>query len=155
MRWHSIRVKILAPFLVSSLALGVFLSWYTHFSVSGAAESAALDTAESMNRQVVTSMQLLMAGTLSSVQNLVDDPHVTSLLDADAPGGTFDESCGWLETICLGNEYYRDILVLDRNGVCLASLAMPGMWAVSTGVWGSWRRPCRAGSARASSPLGE
>ena len=66
-------------------------------------------------------MGLLVKSSFTSLQNMVADPHVTSLFAKEVNEETVQASGSWLETITLGNEYYRDVLVVDAKGVCIAS----------------------------------
>ena len=118
---HSIRAKLIAPFIAGTLALTLLLAWYTYTSARKAMEDAMLLMSEAKSNHAVTSMGLLAKSAITSLQNTVVDSHVTALFAADADEDTVERTGEWLETITLGNEYYRDILVVDTEGVCIAS----------------------------------
>ncbi|CAK7070066.1 MAG: Sensor histidine kinase RcsC [Desulfovibrio sp.] len=118
---HSIRAKLIAPFIAGTLALTLFLAWYAYSSARKAVEDAMLLMSEAKSRHAITSMGLLTKSSTTSVQNMVVDAHVTALFAPEAGPNTVKRTGEWLETITLGNEYYRDILVVNQKGVCVAS----------------------------------
>ena len=118
----SLRAKLLAPFIAGTLALTLFLAWYTYSSARKAVEDAMLLISEAKTAHAASSMALLFKSMSSSLQNMVVDPHVTSLFVAQhAASAAKTETADWLEIITQGNEYYRDILIVDKNGVCISS----------------------------------
>lgn len=118
---HSIRAKLIAPFIVGTLALTLFLVWYTYTSARKAVEDAMLLMSEAKSRHAVTSIALLTKSATTSAQNMVVDVHVTSVFSPGADAQTVKDTGTWLETITMGNEYYRDILVVNKEGICIAS----------------------------------
>lgn len=118
---HSIRVKLIAPFIAGTLVLTLLLAWYTYTSARKAMEDAVLLMSEAKSNHAVTSMGLLAKSAITSLQNMVVDSHVTTLFAPEADEDAVERTGEWLETITLGNEYYRDSLVVDTEGVCIAS----------------------------------
>ena len=124
---NSLRAKLLAPFIAGTLALTLLLAWYTYSSARKAVEDAMFLISESKTNHAASSMALLFKSMSSSLQNMVGDPHVTSLFTAQQDTGTAKtQTADWLEIITQGNEYYRDILILDKNGICISS-SNPGL----------------------------
>ncbi len=119
---RSLRVKLIAPFIAGTLALTLLLAWYTYSSARQAVEDAMLLISEAKTDHASGSMSLLFKSMSSSLQNMVVDPHVTAMFEGgrdtvQARAKTAD----WLEIIIQGNEYYRDILIVDKSGFCVAS----------------------------------
>ena len=118
---RSIRAKLIVPFILGTLALTLLLAWYTYTSARKAVEDAMLLMSEAKSNHAVTSMALLAKSSFTSLQNMVADPNVTALFAPEANKQAVQEAGDWLEVITLGNEYYRDALVVDKKGVCIAS----------------------------------
>ncbi len=119
---QSLRVKLILPFLAGMLALTLLLTWYTYTSARKAVEDATLLISEAKTVYTASNISLLFKSVSTSMQNMVSDPHVTALFSAERdtpPART--RTIDWLEIITQGNEYYRDILIVDKNGVCIAS----------------------------------
>ena len=88
---------------------------------------------EAKSNLVSGSMTLLYKTMSSALQNMVVDPHVLALFSVS--GGNpkvLEETVEWLDIVTQGNEFYRDILILDRAGRCIAS-SNPGHVGVSYG----------------------
>ena len=119
---RSLRAKLIMPFLLGVLVLTLLLSWYTYTSARKAVDDAMLLISEAKTNQAAGSMALLFKSMSTNLQNMVADPHVTGLftpgVDVAAVGR---EATSWFETITQGNEFYRDIFVVDKKGVCIAS----------------------------------
>ncbi len=120
---HSLRMNIIAPFLLGSLALTVFLVYYTHSAAQKAVEESTLLIAKAQTKNVHNAMSLLFRSMATSVEKMTTDPHVTGLLDpnSDNSAEIRDDTENWFEIIIQGNEYYRGILIVDKNGKCVAS----------------------------------
>lgn len=123
----SLRTKLIAPFVMGTLALTLLLAWYTYTSARQAVEEAMLLISEAKTSHTVSSMSLLFKSTASTMQNMVADPNVTGLFsqqeDVDQAR---KKTSGWLEIIAQNNEYYRDIIIVDKHGYCIAS-SNPGL----------------------------
>ncbi len=119
-RLHSLRAKLLAPFLLGMLTLTLLLSWYTYASARRTMEDAALLLAEAQTNKIVSSMGLLFRSLLSTAQNMTVDPHMAEIFAADTTL-KLRAAAEWLEIYAQSNDYYRDIQVLDLNGICIAS----------------------------------
>ena len=130
---RSLRAKLTAPFIAGTLALTFFLAWYTYASARKAVEDAMFLISEAKSNLVSGSMTLLYKTMSSALQNMVVDPHVLALFSVS--GGNpkvLEETVEWLDIVTQGNEFYRDILILDRAGRCIAS-SNPGHVGVSYG----------------------
>lgn len=128
---HSLRFKLLAPFIVGTLALTLMLSWYTYDSARHAIREAMLLISEAKTNHAASSMTLLFKSAFTSLQNMVVDQHVTSLFDEEeVDEETKEKTAAWLSIITQGNEFYRDILIVDKTGVCISS-SNPGHLGVS------------------------
>ena len=119
---QSLRAKLITPFIVGTVVLTVLLAWYTYSSARQAVEDAMLLISEAKTNHASSSMTLLFRSTSTSLQNMVVDPHVTSLFsNGQVTEEARAKTADWLSIITQGNEYYRDILIVDKNGICIAS----------------------------------
>ena len=119
---RSIRAKLIAPFVLGTAFLTLVLAWYTYTSARKAVEDAMLLISEAKTNHAVASINLLVKSSLTSLQNMVADPHSTALFAGETPSADSIREVGnWLEAITMGNEFYRDSLVVDKNGVCIAA----------------------------------
>ena len=120
---RSIRAKLIAPFVAGTLALTLLLAWYTYSSARQAVEDAMLLISEAKTNHTASSMTLLFKSMSTTLQNMVVDPHVTDIFMApeEERHAAIERSADWLETLTQGNEYYRDVLIVDSDGVCLSS----------------------------------
>lgn len=119
---RSLRAKLIAPFIVGTLALTLLLAGYTYTSARRAVEDAMLLISEAKSTHASRSMTLLYKTLTSALQNMLGDQHIAAFFagpdsDPDVKGKTQD----WLSIVTQGNEFYRDILVLDATGRCLVS----------------------------------
>ncbi len=119
---NSLRMKLIAPFIAGTACLTMFLAWYTYKSAHDAVEDAVIVIAGEKAHHVASSIDLLFKYASSAIENMVMDSHLTALFSATS---NRDEevrrTTRWLEAIALSNEYYRDILIVDTNGLCIAS----------------------------------
>ena len=121
-RMKSIRAKLILPFLLGTLLLALLLSWYTYDSSTRSMREAAVTIAKAKTDQVASSMTLLFRSLSSTIQNVVVDPHAVSFFSDDAEREISDHAAGeWMEILIQGNEYYRDIYLVDALGHCLVS----------------------------------
>ena len=120
----SLRAKLITPFIAGTLVLTLLLAWYTYTSAKKAVHDATLLISESYTDNACGSMTLLLKSMTTALQNMVADNHVTSLFTEHAAREDSiikSRTTDWLEIIILGNEYYRDIVIVDKNGICIAS----------------------------------
>ncbi len=126
----SLRAKLLAPFIAGMLALTLLLAWYTYDSARKAVEGATLLISADKTNHTAQSMAQFFRSTGSSLQQMVSDPHVTALFGAGGKGGSAEtgkaSTSDWLEIVQQGNEFYRDLLIVDKHGVCIAA-SNPGL----------------------------
>ncbi|MDR3074294.1 MAG: hypothetical protein LBV01_06190, partial [Deltaproteobacteria bacterium] len=119
---HSLRVKLLAPFILGSLTLAVLLSWYTYDFARQTVRDSMLLISEGKTLHTANSMTLFFKSVYTSIQDLVADPYA---LEPFQEGGTNPAAKGrmaeWLTIIARGNDDYRDLLIVDANGVCIVS----------------------------------
>ena len=118
---HTIRVKLLAPFILGMLALALALPWYAYDSARQALADAVLLISRAKSVQTSNAISLLFKSMSTTMQNMVVDPHILTLFAKPRPNDAMDSARRWLEAITHGNEYYRDILVIDTAGTCIAS----------------------------------
>jgi len=118
---RNIRIKLLAPFILGTLALTLVLTWYAYTSARQALEDAILLISKSQTAQASNTITLLLKSMSTTMQNLVTDSHTLGLFAEQRAPDVADKAAGWLETITQGNEYYRDILIVDTTGTCIAS----------------------------------
>ena len=123
----SLRTKLIAPFVMGTLTLTLLLAWYTYTSARQAVEDAMLLISEAKTNHTVSSMSLLFKSMSSTMQNMVAAPNVTELFSHQSDPETVRDSTNrWLEIITQGNEYYRDIIIVNKAGYCIAS-SNPGL----------------------------
>ena len=120
---RSLRFQIIIPFLLGSLILTAFLSYYTHSSVRKAVDESVLLIAKAQTLAVHNSMSLFFRSMSTFVEKMTTDPHVTNLFTEQyhPRQQAAEEAESWFETLIQGNEYYRGILVVDNQGTCIAS----------------------------------
>ena len=118
---QSLRAKLIAPFLLGTLALTLLLAWYTYSSARKAVEDAMLLMSEAKTSHAASSMSLLFKSMTTTVQNMVVDPHVLAVFTDEDGRSARAGAAEWLEIITQGNEYYRDIFIVDGKGICIAS----------------------------------
>ena len=118
---NGLKFKMIAPFLIGATLLTLSLSWYTFSSGKKATENAVLMIAQAQTDRVQNSMSFLLKSSLSTVQNLVSDPHVLDIFHNPGDDATLENTTLWLETLVQGNEFYRDISIVNSNGICVAS----------------------------------
>ena len=119
---ESLRAKLLGPFIAGSIVLTILLAGYTYTSARTAVKEAMTLISSAQTGQVDGSMTLLYKSSRTAVQNMVVDQHVTALF---SPEGRTPEKLGdtldWMNIVAQGNDYYRDILIVDARGICIAS----------------------------------
>ena len=119
---RSLRAKLIAPFIAGTLALTLLLAWYTYSSARQAVEDAMFLISEAKSNQTSSSITLLCKTLYSSLQNLVVDQRVTRLFAAGGGASTGSErTVEWLNTVIQGNEFYRDVFILNADGICIVS----------------------------------
>jgi len=118
---HTIRVKLLAPFVLGMLALTCVLTWYAYNSARQSLEDAVLLISEAKTSQASNAMNLLFKAMSTTVQNMVAAPYTLALFANPRSERAVDDAVNWLEIITQGNEYYRDVLIVDATGRCIAS----------------------------------
>lgn len=118
---QSLRLRLIAPFIVGTLLLTIILAGYTYISGRKAIENATLLISEAQVNQTFASMNMLFNSLNTNIQNMIGDSHIKSLFSADASEETTMATVTWLNILTSGNEYYRDIFIVDKNGLCIAS----------------------------------
>ncbi len=118
---RSLRYKLIAPFIAGTLVLTITLAAYTYRSAYQAVEDAMLLISEAKTTNAATAMNLLLKSTLANLQNMVVDPHLTQLFAEGSPSPEAKQQAeSWL-SIMSSNEYYRDMMVVNKQGVCVVS----------------------------------
>ena len=116
----SLKVKMIAPLVIGAALLTCSLSWYTYASARHAMEKAVLMVAKTETDRVKNTMSFFLKSHMATVQNLVSDQHVLQVFgDSDQNARQTTER--WLQTLIQGNEFYRDISILNSSGKCVAS----------------------------------
>ncbi|MCL1939138.1 MAG: ATP-binding protein [Desulfovibrionaceae bacterium] len=118
---HNIRIKLLAPVFLGMLALTIVLTWYAYSSARQAMEDAVLLTSRAQSAQTANAISLLFKSMSMTMHSLVADSHALTLFAKSDPHDAVERAVSWLEVIDQGNEYYRDILIVDAAGMCIAS----------------------------------
>ncbi|SHN70768.1 hybrid sensor histidine kinase/response regulator [Desulfovibrio litoralis] len=119
---HNIRMKLILPFIIGTILLTVFLSLYTYTSARKAVENAVLLISEATTMKVGNSMDLLFASMTTSVTRMVADPNITTIFSSyHKQDETVSRAIDWLTMMVKANELYRDIIIVDKDGVCIAS----------------------------------
>jgi len=117
----SIRVKLIAPFLIGLFVTALLLSSYAYVSAMRARRSAVLSIAQAKTAQVSSSMSLIFRSIVSTMQNITADPHVTAVFRGGSYSAKGKDTEEWIEILAQGNDYFRDIFITDRYGVCILS----------------------------------
>ncbi len=134
----SLKYYMIVPFLIGTICLVIFLVIYTYTSAYKVVENAMLNISSIETGNTVGAISMLMRSLRSRAQDLVVDPGVINVLlehDVIGRGGRNDfqnftasdykafveHTSRRLETITEGYRYFRDILLLDKMGVCIAS----------------------------------
>ena len=119
---QTIRLKLIAPFIVGTLLLTVSLSVYTYTSARTAVENSVLRIAESVTMKVISSIDMLYTSMNTSITRMVTDPNVTTLFSSpDRQQETTSIVSDWLVMMVQTYELYRDIIIVDTGGRCIAS----------------------------------
>ena len=118
---HNIRIKLLAPFIFGTLALALLLTWHAYTSARQALEDAILLISKAKTAQASSAITLLFKSMSTTMNNMVTDPHTLALFTDRHARHAMDDATAWLEVITQGNEYYRDILIVDTAGKCIVS----------------------------------
>lgn len=118
---QSLRFKIITPFLLGSLLLTVFLSWYTYTSTQKAVADSVFLIAKAQTKNVSNAMSLFFQSMSSSAEKMTTDPHLAAVFPLKGMPPVTLAPNEWFEILIQGNEYYRSILAVGPNGVCIAS----------------------------------
>ena len=120
---RSLRVSLIAPFLLGLLALTTCLAFYTHSSSYKALQESVRLISRAQTRNIHNAMSLLFRSMTTSVEKLTTDPHVTNLFipQQQQVSALQDGRENWFEILIQGNEFYRGIMIVDAKGRCLAS----------------------------------
>ncbi len=118
---YNLRFKLLAPFILGTLALTVVLAWYAYSSARRALEDAMLLISEAKTEQSSGAMSFLQRSILTAAQNMVTDQRIRDLFTEPMVPDPAGKIADWLDIVIQGNDYYRDILLVDRTGKCIAS----------------------------------
>ncbi len=128
---RSLRFKLVAPLIVSMACLTIFLVTYTYRSVYNAVSNAAMIISSAQTDNAVNSIYLLIKSLRARGQDLVVDPGILDVLASHCPGADCLENPGKKENVkkisrrlramTEGYRYFRDILLLDNNGSCIAT----------------------------------
>lgn len=118
----SLRVKLIVPFLAGTLALTASLVWYTYTSAREEMVSAMLSISEAKTNHAVSSMSLIFKSMFTALHNMVADPHVLALMATQhPPKDARQKALEWVDIVSGSNDYYRDIMIVDKAGVCIVS----------------------------------
>ena len=119
---HSLRYKLIAPFVAGALLLTIALAWYTTISARREIHDAALSIAAAKTNHAASTMGILFKSMNMALYNMVSDPHVAVLFADDDPSPqTLAATTDWIDIVVRSNEYYRDLYIVDKNGRCLVS----------------------------------
>ena len=125
---HSLRFKSIAPFLLGALILTLCLSWYTYTSARYAVSDAAHILAQSQTRKTVNTIYQYLTSISGTLEKMASDYHITMLFNGQ---GTRHNSTSlvtvndsiqkWLDVMVQGNEFLRNIFIVNSEGVCIAA----------------------------------
>ncbi len=129
---HGLRFRLMAPFIVGLVCLTVFLVLYTYRSARHAVEQGVLTVCQAKTEHTLDTLALLIKGLRSKGQDLVIDQELIHVLRIHDQGHLTENSAHdirkflerisrRLKTMTEEYRYFRDILLLDRNAVCIAS----------------------------------
>ncbi len=132
-KWQtSLRFQLITPFVIGIICLIIFLVGYTYTSAYRAVDNAMLNISNARTEHTVDTIIMLMKSLQYRTQELVIDPDVLNvLLKHNQRKSSIKNTENWrvyttktsqrLATITEGYRYFRDILLLDSNAVCIAS----------------------------------
>ena len=140
----SLRLKLIAPFVLGTLILTLLLASYTYLSARKAVEEATLLISEAKTNYTIDSLSVFFANIREAVHNMVAYPQIINVFEqkpvkampANTPQQDFNNTAkqvqpeqddplkvasAWMGELARANNYYRDILLLNRRGICIAS----------------------------------
>ncbi len=126
-RWKStLRSKLIAPFIVGTICLTVFLVSYTYYSAHQAVADTVFAISRANTNSTINAISLLIKSLRSRAQDLVVDPGILNVLKeyntaTQQDNTTAEQTSRRLVTMTEGYHYFRDILLLDKNANCIAS----------------------------------
>ena len=140
----SLRLKLIAPFVLGTLILTLLLASYTYLSARKTVEDTTLLISEAKTNYTIDSLNVFFANIREAVHNMVSYPQIINVFEAksstnqpDTPpqehvdengkqikheqSDPFQVASTWMGELARANNYYRDILLLNRQGVCIVS----------------------------------
>ena len=118
---HSLRLRLITPFVVGTMVLTLLLASYTYVSSRQAVNDAVLYIAEAKANQIISSIKILFNSMNFNIHHLVADPHLAKLFAKNSTEKTIESTNNWLTILTNNNEYYREIMIIDNKGVCISS----------------------------------
>lgn len=118
---QSLRLKLITPFIAGMISLTFVLVWYTYSAAQREVQNAVLSISKSTTTNTISSMSLLFRSMSTSLHNMVTDPHLMNALVSNATELDLKKATDWVEIIVRSNEFYRDVYVVDEEGVCIVS----------------------------------
>ncbi len=132
-KWQtSLLFQLITPFVIGIVCLMIFLVGYTYTSAYRAVDNAMLDISNARTKNTVDTITMLMKFLRYRAQELVIDPGILGVLLEHDQRKIFMKNTGdrsayttdishRLGTMTEAYRYFRDILLLDSNAVCIAS----------------------------------
>ncbi len=132
-RWQGLRFRLNAPFMVGTTCLVIFLVSYTSLATYNAVKHSALSVCHAKTDNAVAAISLLLKALRSRGQDLAVDVSILNLLRQhqtkhsdkreDLPHilKLTEATSLRLKGMTEDYRYFRDILLLDRNAICIAS----------------------------------
>ncbi len=131
---QSLRFRLVAPFMAGTACLMIFLVTYTYLSMHRAVEQAVLSVCHAKTDNAVDAISILIRSLRAKGQDLIVDEAILKVLReherryGEGAGLELEQSILFAEgtsrrlrAMTEGYRYFRDILLLDRNAVCIAS----------------------------------
>ena len=118
---QSLRLRLITPFVAGTIVLTLLLASYTYISSRQAVTDAVLLIAEAKTNEIVNSIKILFNSMNSNIHHLAADQHLAELFDSNGDKRILKETKEWLTILTNNNEYYREVIVLDTEGICIAS----------------------------------
>ena len=140
----SLRLKLIAPFVVGTLTLTLLLASYTYLSARKTVEDTTLLISEAKTNYTIDNVNVFFENIGEALHNMVVYPQIVNVFkNAHTKNKTENSSqeplaesveqvehdennplqvaSAWMQEIASANNYYKDILLLNRQGVCIVA----------------------------------
>jgi signal transduction histidine kinase len=118
---RGLRSALITPFLLGTIVMTLLLGGYSYF----AAVTAVADSVESIARakasQAASNITLTFRTLTNSLHNIAGSEQLKVFFSDRQNRRDVEAIQGWLASLTQGNEYFRDIYIVDARRICVAS----------------------------------